>query len=339
MNLDLENYIKNKIIRYGPITIAEYMSIISYKENHGYYESHNIGQDFITSPQISKSFGGLIAIWFYQLWKKYFYQQSITLIELGPGNGELISSMVKVFLQIPEFFNKISMILIENSKYLKKIQEEKLNFLLYTQREKVNWFTNLGECNIDSPIFLIANEFFDCLPINQFVYKNNSLYEILIDFNEKNNKFYRCLSKNLSNSHYLINKNYFINDKIIEISTSTMSICKYINNILKNFLGISLIIDYGYLQFPGKSSLQGIYKHEISNIFENIGKTDISAHVNFLDLINEFKNCENMIYTQEDFLRNLKLNRIIHNNYLYKNDTRESMGSLFKVLYSKNVNL
>ena len=341
MNLDLENYIKNKILKYGPITIAEYMSIISYKKNFGYYSNNKIGDDFITSPQISKSFGGLIALWFYQLWKKYFYSQKITFIELGSGNGDLIYSMIKIFTQIPEFFDKISINIVENSEYLKKEQQEKLTFSSQFYKKKVNWFTDLGEIEINSPIFLIANEFFDCLPINQFFYQNDALHEILVNFNKKNNKFSYCLSKKLSNSQYLIHKDYLINDKIIEISTSSINICKYINQILSNFCGISLIIDYGYSQFFGKSSLQKIYKHKkVSNIFDNIESADISSHVNFLDLMRVLKACENKLYTQKEFLSHLKVEKITGNvdKRIYDTQLEESMGNLFKVLYSKKIN-
>ena len=267
--------------------------------------------------------------------------REITLIELGPGNGELISSMIKVFAQIPEFFNNISIVLIENSNYLKKAQSEKLTSLNNHHEKKINWLTNLGHLQVNSPIFLIANEFFDCLPINQFFYQDNCLYEILINFNEKSNKFTYCLSKKLSNSQYLINKHYLINNKIIEISTSAINICKYINDLLKNSYGISLIFDYGYTQFFGKSSLQGISNHKISNIFEKIGQVDISSHVNFLDLKREFKDCENKLYTQKDFLSGLKINKLANNviRHLYDDQTAESIGSLFKVLYSRSINI
>jgi NADH dehydrogenase [ubiquinone] 1 alpha subcomplex assembly factor 7 len=338
MNFNLEEYIKNKIIKYGPITISEYISIISYKKNHGYYEKHRIGQDFITSPQISKGFGGIIGIWFYQLWLKYFYNKKITLIELGPGNGDLILSLIKLLIQIPEFFNNISIILIENSEYLKNIQKSKLTFLDKFPEKKVNWFNNLGEIEFNSPIFFIANEFFDCLPINQFFYQDNILYEILINFNKEINKFIYCLSKKLSNAQYLINKNYFINNSIIEISSSSINICKYINNLLRDFHGISLIFDYGYTKFSGKSSIQGIYKHKISNIFDKIGETDISSHVNFLDLRSQFINCNNFLYTQKDFLSMLKVNKLRNNemNQLLNDEEETSFGNLFKILYSKN---
>lgn len=337
---NVENYIKNKILKYGPITIAEYMTIISYKKDSGYYENHKIGDDFITSPQISKSFGGLIALWFYQLWTKYFYPQKITIVELGPGNGELISSMIKIFAQIPEFFKKISIVLVENSEYLKVCQEKKLTIFGDFSKKNVQWINNLGLLRINTPLFLISNEFFDCLPINQFFYQNNTLYEILINFNEKINKFHYCLSKKLSNSQYFINKDYLINNKIIEISTSSINICKYINTLLKDLYGFSLIIDYGYAQFFGKSSLQCIYKHKISNIFNNIGLADISSHVDFINLEREFIDCKNILYTQHEFFNNLMINKIQNVNKTICNiSDKKAMGNLFKILYSKNINL
>ena len=120
-----------------------------------------------------------------------------------------------------------------------------------------------------------------------------------------------------------------------------MNICKYINQILTRFCGISLIIDYGYSQFFGKSSLQKIYKHKkISNIFDNIECADISSHVNFLDLMRVLEDCDNKLYTQKDFLSHLKVEKIANNvdKRIYDSQLEESMGNLFKVLYSKKIN-
>ncbi len=327
----LQSKITDRIVKYGPITIADYMSLIAY-DGDGYYQNHKIGCDFITSPQISKGFGGLIASWFFQIWEKYFYNQQIIFIELGAGNGDLILQMMKIFSQVPVLFDRMSVKIIENSDLLKKVQKEKL----FTFSQKIEWINDIGLLEINKPVFLIANEFFDCLPIHQFFYQNDKLYEILAGIDDKKENLRFVLSEKLSNAHFLIEKSYLKNGNIIEVSPYSINLCRYINEILKKVSGISVIIDYGYTEFPGKSSLQGIYKHKVSNIFENIGEVDISAHVNFQSLADQMKNCETKIYSQNQFLNNLKIEKINSiDPYLYDDSEDSSMGKLFKVMYSR----
>ena len=330
---DIELRIKNKIRKYGAITIAEYMLLISYGRS-GYYENHKIGDDFITSSQISKGFGGLIAIWFYQIWCKYYFSREVCLVELGAGNGELMSQMLKILSQIPEFFDKISIKLVENSESLSAIQKRKLSQFI----EKIEWVNDIGLLKVDKTTFFFSNEFFDCLPIHQFAYQNDTLYEILIKLNDETEGFEFCLSEKLSNAYLLINQFYLKNGNIIEISPSSINICKYINSILKEFSGISLIIDYGYKEFTGQSSLQGICNHKVSNIFYKIGDVDISAHVNFQDLSLQMKDCVTKIYSQKEFLSNLKIDKIADiDKYIYDDSDFQSMGELFKVMYNRAV--
>lgn len=361
----LKNYIKNLIKQNGPITIFNLMTLISYHKKFGYYENQQIGDDFITSPQISKSFGGLIAVWLYDIWTKYFQNQDIILIELGAGNGEFIESIINIFIQIPEFKEKITLYIVENSKLLTEVQKNRLRPYI-KNLININWIEDLGLINIDKPVFFISNEFFDCLPINQFFFSKKKLFEILINYNKDIDDFSLCLSKKLSHAHHLIYEKYLKINNIVEISIPLINISKYINYLLEKNTGISLIIDYGYNIFHGKSTLQTICKHKknnqfneninlnqeinlnsntfsknINNILNDIKNYDISAHVNFEIIINNLMSCENKLYTQQEFLKLLNIDQISKFNQnvkkLYEIELNESIGNLFKVLFSKKI--
>lgn len=331
-----ENLIK-KIQLNGAMTIAEFMTIISYQ---GYYQKNYINNDFITSPEISPIFGNLIGLWFYHLWHKFYLNQEIILIELGGGNGSLMKSILDILKQLP-IYSYLKIKIVEISNLLQTKQKE----VLVEFTEKITWVNDLGLCEIDKTVFFVANEFFDCLPIHQFCYKNNRLYEVLINYSPEKN-FHFCLTETISRAGYLIEKDYLVENEIIEISPSSISITKYIDSLLHQYKGLSLIIDYGYFKPIKKNSLQTIYQHQICSIFDKIGLADISAHVNFQNLQKQFIHCENLFCTQKEFLERIKINELkntIKNqnvlakiDYLMKIDSGSDMGNLFKVLYSMN---
>jgi SAM-dependent MidA family methyltransferase len=347
MQISITEYIKDIIKREGPITIARYMSIVSYHKSLGYYENHEIGSDFITSPQISKAFGGLIGLFFLSFYYEHYNKDKIIFVELGAGNGELMSSILEIFSQIPSFIANMTIYIVECSSHLISIQKEKLQRF----RIKINWVKDIGLINIDKPVFFISNEFFDCLPIHQFFYNEDGLAEISVNHNMQNNEFHFCFNNKLSHIHYYIKKSQLINNQIIEISPSCINIIKYINSSLANFGGISVIIDYGSLNQTGKSTLQTISKHkimidvdifDINTITKNLKDLDISAHVNFSSIIENMTNCQNEFYTQHEFFNKLQLNKLKINskitNILSKLDKNKhnEIGNLFKVLISKN---
>ena len=268
----LSDYIKNSIEKNGPMTIAQYMSIILYHKSIGYYVNREIGEDFVTSPELSKSFGNLIAMWFYEIYIKSYHGEEIIFIELGPGNGSFSHSILKIFMQIPKFCEKVIFYMVENSHYLTSKQQKKLHEFSQCGI-KINWVKDLGLININKPAFFFSNEFFDCLPVNQFFCSKCGLKEILVNFSKYRNEFYLSLDPRSSIYSYLIeDKSYKIND-ILEISASSINTAKFINNTLMNYRGISLIIDYGDLKKTKKSSLQIAYKNKNTlevNFIKNI---------------------------------------------------------------------
>ena len=103
---NLEDKIKNKIYQDGPITIEEYMTLCLHDEDFGYYKyKRPIGadRDFITAPEVSQMFGEMIAIWLITAWQN-IGKQKINIIELGPGNGLMMSDIQRVSKKFPDFF-------------------------------------------------------------------------------------------------------------------------------------------------------------------------------------------------------------------------------------------
>ncbi|WP_265036553.1 class I SAM-dependent methyltransferase [Wolbachia endosymbiont (group A) of Anomoia purmunda] len=157
----------------GSISISDFMNAVLYHEKYGYYTSKlPLGKDgdFTTAPEISQLFGEVIAVWIMHTWEKLGKPSKFSLVELGPGKGTLIHDIIRVTKKYSSFFNSISIYLVEISPTLRKIQKEKLKSL------DVNWHKNIDNLP-EQPTIFLANEFFDALPIDQFVYRDEGWYE------------------------------------------------------------------------------------------------------------------------------------------------------------------
>ena len=339
----LNEKIIKKIKKFGPIPLDEFMTVCLYDKKLGYYSSKNpIGckGDYVTSPEISQIFGELIGLWLLQVWYDQGSPSKFNLIELGPGNGTLMKDILRATSIEPNFKKAANIFLIERSKILKQNQSKQLS--LYN----VIWKKDLKKIN-NLPIFIIANEFFDALPIKQFKRKHNNWYEKYITVNEKDKLEF--IFKKIKNDY---NKSYFPKkfDERNIFEKSEISL-KYIDKICKKIFsngGVGLFIDYGHNGNHG-DSLQSILNHKFSNPLENLGESDLSSYVDFSELssiVKKNKLFASKIKSQRDFLRLLGIEvrykilkkrlDTIKNRELYISMQRlidnAQMGHIFKVL-------
>ena len=155
------------------IPLDRFINKVLYDKNNGYYMNKNpIGYrgDFVTSPNISIMFSEMIAVWLISFWEKIGCPKHFNIVELGAGNGEMILQILKTVEKFNIFKSSSSFFIYEKSLYLKKLQKKKIKF------KNVKWINKLERIPKFPSIF-IANEFFDALPIKQFVKKNNNWYE------------------------------------------------------------------------------------------------------------------------------------------------------------------
>jgi len=344
--------IKKKIIKKildnnQPITIENYIEICLYG-NHGYYTNNKIlgkSGDFITAPEISQLFGEIVGLSIYSLWEMVI-NDSFNLIELGPGKGTLLTDILNITKTFSKFQKSLNIKLIEINDDLIKEQKNNLKTNLF-HTKNIEWakdLTNLSQ----KPAIIYANEFLDCLPIRQFLLNNGAWMEKMVNFNKEHKTFY-IENKTIQDPKILgfLNNQNHIN--ILEISEQRDNyfhqICKY----LRKFGGASLIIDYGYFDYPNNFTLQSISNHKKTNIFDKPGKQDITSLVNFKRLIEIATQHKLSIHTfcsQKEFLLSngmkkrkdviLQKCNNIQKNIIEKGYERliheNNMGSLFKVL-------
>ena len=332
------------------LRLDKFIDLALYQRNGYYLNKKPIGRkfDFVTSPEISQMFGEIIGVYLLYHWKEKI-NSKFNLIELGPGNGTLFKDIERTAKILPNFFENANVNLIEINKELRKIQKKNLN---YFKQSKIRWSKAL---NFKSklPSIIYSNEFFDCFPVRQFLNNNNNWFERYVKFNEKENKYF-SINKRVIGKKILDYLNKYKRQKIYEVSFSRNKyfdqICKY----LKKNRGMCILIDYGYNKKLKSFTLQAIYNHKKTSIFENIGQQDISSHVNFSELIEIAKQNKlqiNEFVSQRDFLikygileRKKKL--LNKNSNLKKNLIDEEvdrlinvdrMGNLFKCLVVSNL--
>src|SRR5262245_8750747 len=159
----LESLIVEMIREDGPMPLDRYMALCLGHPLHGYYMSRDpFGPDgdFITAPEISQIFGELVGIWCAAAFQSLGVPRRLNLIELGPGRGTLMSDVLRATRVMPGFREAARIHLVETSPTLRKLQGEKLG-------TSVAWHDSI-EGLPDGPSIVIANEFFDALPIRQY---------------------------------------------------------------------------------------------------------------------------------------------------------------------------
>tara|TARA_Y100000817_G_scaffold275040_1_gene235670 strand:+ start:878 stop:1924 length:1047 start_codon:yes stop_codon:yes gene_type:complete len=331
------------------LPLDQFIHLSLYNKKSGYYMKKNPfgeGGDFTTAPNISRLFSEMIAIWIISFWKSLGSPKKLNLIELGAGNGELMKILIESFQKFPIFLNSCNFAIHEKSTFLKKIQKKRL------PPKKIVWLSKIKEVK-KYPCIFIANEFFDALPIKQYVKKNNFWFEKFINFENKKKAFFFEKKINIKKIEKKINFKVSHNQNFIEYSKSGFNYLKEISKIIQKNSGGLLLIDYGYTDKKMKNTLQAVHNHKFANILGDIGNVDISHKISF-DLFKRFikkmGGLKNNLTTQKNFLIKMGIKQraeMISKNqsFLKKADTYyrlkrliddQQMGNLFKVMLIKN---
>ena len=328
------------------ISLDKFINKALYSKNGGYYMKKNPFEkkgDFITAPNISILFSEMLAIWCIAFWENLGCPKKINIVEMGGGNGEMMYQMIKVFERFDKFYKASKFLIFEKSNFLKKIQRKKITSL------KISWIDSINNLKNGPNIFL-ANEFFDALPIKQFIKKKNKWFEKKVKIINKNN--FELVNKptNIGKLEKKIKVNLKNNQKFIEFSPLSYNYLKIISKKINQSKGGLLIIDYGYLDPQMKDTLQSIHKHKFDNIFENFSNSDITHNVSF-NLIKKILKKLNLkvvgITSQKKFLtklgiinraetiaKNLKFSKKANIYYrLNRLIDGKFMGNLFKVMF------
>lgn len=351
---DLQIHLIEHIKKHGPIPLGKFIEIAMTHPQFGYYSSESvypIGKqgDFVTSPEISQMFGEMIGVWVIDIWSQ-MGEEEITLIECGPGQGTLMADILRVARKIPDFLKKVQIRFIEASKALKKIQNKAIE--KYINPKQISWSNSIS--NPKGACIILGNEFLDALPIEQVIRKNGKWHQRVIDLTPEEKTFYFSTQIMSPELKPFLPK-HACDNEIYEISPERIRFTKECLRITKEHSSVALFIDYGHNKSHYGDTLQAVRKHEYTHILEDIGKSDITTHVDFESLVRVIKQqgvrCKPII-TQGHFLEKLGIKhraqalRMISDAHSEEIDmaldrliSPKQMGDLFKVLcfYSGNI--
>ena len=346
--------LKRKILDCGAISLSEYMEICLTHPKYGYYIRNTpIGAkgDFTTSPEISQMFGELIGLWIAKVWIDHNKPDKFSLVELGPGNGTLMVDILRATQIVDGLHSALDLILIDISPNLQKIQKKALKDF------PVKWKTKISDLP-NQPTIIVANEFFDALPISQFKRKSNQWMEVMVTMKDPNTKdsdefCFQLMKTNNKLFDDLEMENISEGD-IIEFSKMMKDSVCYLSEHIQQNSGTALIIDYGKEGNVG-NTLQSVQQHCYSNPLKCPGQMDLTSFVDFNAIRSYAEGFELIVPNltcQRDFLkalgieqrakilsRNLSGDKLgLHQTALERLIGKDSMGHLFKVLGLRSKN-
>lgn len=335
----LEQIIRRRIAQSGPISVGDYMDMCLSHPQYGYYitrDPFGSAGDFTTAPEISQMFGELIGLWLAQVWSDQGSPSPFALVELGPGRGTLMADVLRATRSVPGFRSAGRIWLVETSPVLRARQAETLR----------PWgapiWTDSTAALPDSPTFLIANEFFDALPIRQFVRSETGWREKMISVTDGHLRWGLAPDLDMPDFDRLWPST--TPGELVETSIATKAVAASLGGLIARNGGSALAIDYGAWHGTG-DTLQAVRSHKVVEPLTEPGNADLTAHVNFSQIAEAAEPLKAWpLRSQGQFLTDLgiarraaALSKIADNpntiaEAFHRLTGPSEMGTLFKVL-------
>lgn len=260
----------------GPVSVADYMALCLGDPEHGYYitrDRFGAAGDFTTAPEISQMFGEIVGAWLVQAWRLAGGPTPLRLVELGPGRGTLMADVLRVARLDPALMAAASLHLVETSPTLRTRQAE----TLARAPLRPAWHDRL-EAVPDGPLLLVANEFFDALPVRQFVRAEGTWRERVVGLSPDGALCFGLGTRRLAHGPEAPD------GSLVEVAPAREAVAGQIGRRIASHGGAALVIDYGYSVTAYGETLQAVRAHEYADPLADPGEADLTAHVDFAAL-------------------------------------------------------
>ena len=344
----LQSEIKKLIKSSGPMPVWRYMELCLTHPSHGYYISRDpLGRegDFTTAPEVSQMFGELLGLWVGSVWKAMGSPSLLRLIELGPGRGTLMADALRALRVLPPLYQALSIHLVEINPVLREKQKAALSGVRI-----IAWHDSLDQVP-NGPAVILANEYFDVLPIHQAVKRETGWHERTVEIDDGGKLAFGFAPDPMPRFEVLLPPlvraapvgavfEWRSDTEIMKIATR-----------MRDQGGAALIIDYGHIRSDAGDTFQAIARHSFADPLKNPGQADVTAHVDFQALARAAEDLGARVHgpvPQGEFLKwigietravtlmakaSLEVSEDISSALKrLTGDGRGAMGSMFKVL-------
>jgi NADH dehydrogenase [ubiquinone] 1 alpha subcomplex assembly factor 7 len=275
---DLGAVIDAEIRASGPMPVATYMALCLTHPTRGYYRTRDpLGAegDFITAPEISQMFGEMVGAFVAGCWQALDRPAAFDLVELGPGRGTLMADLLRAATLVEGFREAVRPVLVETSEPLRRAQEKRLSSFAPRWLDAVDALEAEGP-----PIILIANEFFDALPIRQYQKSGDAWHERLIGLVD-DTRAWGLSPLALPADAVPETVRSAEEGSVWETSPAAAEIMTSLSDRICARTGVALAIDYGYAETQPGETFQSVGQHRHADPLAQPGKTDLTAHVDF----------------------------------------------------------
>lgn len=344
--MSLKARLQAQISAFGPISVAQYMGLCLHEPKDGYYAAHpKLGADgdFLTAPLTSQMFGELLGLWTIAVWESLGCPEQLSLIEIGPGDGTLMSDLLRAARLAPQMMKGLDVTLIETSAPLTLIQQQRL------ADAHIRWTDRLDQVAGTSPVIVIANEVLDCLPARQFVRTATGWAERMVGLTNEGDLTFGLSPRPVEGLFPPAPQG-----SVLELSAAQEAFSAEIAALIATRGGAGLLIDYGRETAGFGDTLQALRRHQKHGPLAHPGLDDLTIHADFLAVLKaaEAEGVVTAVTSQGAFLQRLGIvaraerlakarpdQSAIVERQLERLIAPDQMGDLFKVagLWSKDL--
>jgi len=278
--LTLGARLAQRIRRHGPIPVSDYMASALGDAERGYYRTRDpLGADgdFVTAPEISQAFGEMIGLWCADTWRRSGAPDPVLLVELGPGRGTMMADMLRAARALPEFAAALRIHLVETSPALREKQRAAL------AGRDVAWHDDLDGVP-PGPMLLVANEFLDALPVDQYVRAADGWHERRVGLDDAGAlSFVTGPALDPGEAAKLIPRALAdaAPGALFERSEAVADVAARLGARIGRDGIAALVVDYGHARSAPGETLQAVRDHRYHDVLAAPGDADLTAHVDF----------------------------------------------------------
>jgi NADH dehydrogenase [ubiquinone] 1 alpha subcomplex assembly factor 7 len=310
----IQSILMDRIAQSGPLPVSDFMQTVLAHPQHGYYRRQNpIGAagDFTTAAEISGFFGEMCGVYLAHMYEIAGEPAQAQILELGPGRGTLMADMRHIWAHAMPAMLDLPLHLVETSPHLRAQQKQRIKMA------SLVWHNDLTSLP-DAPLFGVANEFFDALPIDQAVWRRRAWQHRLVGTRNGALSFIDGDPLGPDElAHWQISNDQpdLADGTVAEYCRAANMMTRQMASNIAQHGGAFLVIDYGKTD-NYSDSLQAVAAHKPVDLFYQPGSADISHWVDFAALRSAANKAGARFIgpvTQADFLMTIGLRERVEN--------------------------